>query len=321
MSSRTVKNPSVRTVLGDIAPSELGRLDYHEHLFQVTPLLAGDELDDERASGEEARLLLNAGIESMIEATPIGLGQRPHAVARVSQASGLHIIHTTGAHHGGHYPEGHWVRSLTEDELFERFRVDIESGFDSAVGDEPGAARPLTQPVRAGMVKAGVQYWKIGDFERRVLAAVGRTHVATGAPVMVHLDYGSAALEVLAILESHGVDPSSVVLAHIDRNLDAGFHIELADRGAYLGYDGMARHREAPDSAIIDCILRVVEAGRADRVLLGGDVARRSRYVSYGGIPGLAYLPERFIPRLERSVGPEALSCALINNPARLLAF
>jgi predicted metal-dependent phosphotriesterase family hydrolase len=26
---------SVRTVLGDIAPTDLGRTDYHEHLFQV----------------------------------------------------------------------------------------------------------------------------------------------------------------------------------------------------------------------------------------------------------------------------------------------
>jgi 5-phospho-D-xylono-1,4-lactonase len=41
---------SVRTVLGDIAPTDLGRTNYHEHLFQVTPLLAGDELDDETAA-------------------------------------------------------------------------------------------------------------------------------------------------------------------------------------------------------------------------------------------------------------------------------
>ncbi len=52
---------SVRTVLGDIAPTDLGRTNYHEHLFQVTPLLAGDELDDEDCSSREAGLLQRSG--------------------------------------------------------------------------------------------------------------------------------------------------------------------------------------------------------------------------------------------------------------------
>jgi predicted metal-dependent phosphotriesterase family hydrolase len=36
---------SVSTVLGDVAASDLGRTNYHEHLFQVSPLLPGDEPD------------------------------------------------------------------------------------------------------------------------------------------------------------------------------------------------------------------------------------------------------------------------------------
>ena len=34
----------IRTVLGDIDPTTLGPTNYHEHLFQVSPLLRGDEL-------------------------------------------------------------------------------------------------------------------------------------------------------------------------------------------------------------------------------------------------------------------------------------
>ena len=37
-------SPRVRTVLGDIEPGELGPTDYHEHLFQVSPLLAKSSL-------------------------------------------------------------------------------------------------------------------------------------------------------------------------------------------------------------------------------------------------------------------------------------
>ena len=73
----------VRTVLGDIAPEELGATDYHEHLVQVTPLLPGDDLDDERAKSAEAGLLVASGFQAMIDATPTGLGRDPAAVARI----------------------------------------------------------------------------------------------------------------------------------------------------------------------------------------------------------------------------------------------
>jgi phosphotriesterase-related protein len=112
-----------------------------------------------------------------------------------------------------------------------------------------------------------------------------------------------------------------VVLAHADRNLDPGLHAELAAAGAYLGYDGVARHREAPDSAILDCLERVVTAGAADQLLLGGDVARRTRYRAYGGLPGLDYLPSRFLPRVRDRLGAELLHRLLVTNPAKALAL
>ncbi len=176
-------------------------------------------------------------------------------------------------------------------------------------------------PIRAGIIKAGARYWEIGNFETKVLHAAAISHAATGASIMVHLDYGSASVEVLDLLGNLGVPASRIVLAHIDRNLDPGLHNELAARGAYLGYDGAARHREAPDSAIIRTIAAVAEAGHAERILLGGDVARSSRYIAYGGMPGLQYLPKRFIPRLEKELGTETMDLILRTNPARYLTF
>lgn len=60
----------VRMVLADIAPEALGPTNYHEHLFQSSPLLPGDELDQELYSGREAALLYAAGMTAMVEATP-----------------------------------------------------------------------------------------------------------------------------------------------------------------------------------------------------------------------------------------------------------
>lgn len=75
---------TVRTVLGDISSERLGRCDYHEHLFQVSPLLVGDELDDEQASMQEAESLRRGGIDVFIDATPTSLGRNPRGVARIS---------------------------------------------------------------------------------------------------------------------------------------------------------------------------------------------------------------------------------------------
>lgn len=313
----------VRTVLGDIEPESLGPTNYHEHLFQSSPLLPGDELDDELLSGREAALLRGAGMAAMVEATPLGLGRNPAATARIAAATGLHIVATTGAHREAHYPAEHWLRGASEEELARRFTVELTAGCgapeESADGPGPDAGGRV--PLRAGLLKAGIGYWSITAFERRVLAAVAVAHSFTGAPVMVHLEFCTAAHELLDLLAAAGVPETRVILAHADRNPDPGLHLELATRGAYLGYDGMARPIGRTDSEIITLAEHVIAGGGGSRLLLGGDVARRTRYVSYGGMPGLAYLSERFVPRLADRVGTVAVDRILSENAARVLQW
>jgi len=312
---------AARTVLGDLPGSALGRVDYHEHLFQVTPLLPGDELADEDASAGEARLLRGSGFATMVDATPTGLGRDPAALARISATVGLGVVATTGAHREAHHA-GSWLLDCTAAELADRFTADLTTGLPAA--DAPvrrsAALAPDGAPVRAGMLKAGIGYWSISAFERRVLDAVADVHGRTGAPVTVHLEHGSAAVEVLDLLAAGGVGADAVVLAHVDRNPDPGLHAELAARGAYLGYDGMARHRSWPDQVLLDCLVDAAGRGARDRIVLGGDVARSTRYVAYGGMPGLAYLGERFVPRLARAGGDDLVTAVLETNPQRLLA-
>ena len=344
-STASVAGRRARTVLGDREAAGLGAVDYHEHLFQASPLLAGDELDDEAASTAEAASLAASGFDAMVDATPTALGRDPAALARASAASGLAVVATTGAHREVHYGAGHWLTGLSQDAMAARFTADVVEGMPvrdapqhrdgRPAADGSGDARagalavgPDGAPVRAGMLKAGVGYWSVTAFERRVLGAVAAAHRASGAPVMVHTEHASATHEVLDVLAGEGVDADAVVLAHVDRCPDPGLHAELAARGAYLGYDGPARHRDHPDSAVLACLVRTAALGAAERILLGGDVARATRYRHYpartpadpvAGRPGLAYLGERFVPRLAAAGGEELCAAVLRANPQRLL--
>lgn len=317
----------VRTVLGDIDPALLGRVDYHEHLFQVSPLLPGDELDDETASGDEATLLQASGFETMVDATPIGLARNPAALARISAATGLHIVATTGRHREAHYGSEHPMHGWTADRLADLFVADITRGMPThdealmAALDAPLATAPDGGPVRAGLLKGGADYWRISPFERTTLLAVAKAHRTTGVAIMVHLEFCTAAHEVLDLLAAEGVASDRVVLAHADRDPDPGLHMSLAERGAHLGYDGFARPRTRSDAELLELTVAVVERGGGDRIVLGGDVARRTRYIAYGGMPGLAYLGARYVPRLRAAVGDEMVDQMLVATPARLLTL
>jgi predicted metal-dependent phosphotriesterase family hydrolase len=307
---------TIRTVTGDLRAAEVGRVDCHEHLFQVTPLLPGDDLTDEAASTTEAGYLARSGFDAMVDATPFGLGRRPLALLHASRTARLLIVATTGAHRSEHYADQSWVLELSTDDMVARFRADVIDGMPPV--DRPQASEKRTD-ARAGVLKAGIGYWRIDAFERRVIEAVGEVHRETGCPVMVHTEFATAAHEVLDLLHQDGVPPDRVVLAHVDRNPDPGLHAELASRGAYLGYDGAARARSAPDSVILNCLASVVAAGHAGSLLIGGDVARATRYRAYGGMPGLEYLGTRFLPRLRKVTGDAVVETIIRTNPQRLL--
>ena len=99
----------ISTVRGDIQPAELGRTNVHEHLLMRSPLLRGEELDNLERSAAEASEMHNAGIDALVELTPIGLGRDPHGIVKIAELSGLQIVLATGIHQQAHNSPEHWI--------------------------------------------------------------------------------------------------------------------------------------------------------------------------------------------------------------------
>jgi len=306
----------VRTVLGDLDPAALGRTDYHEHLLHRSPLLPGDDLDDAELSRQETEALRDSGFDALVDLTPLGLGREPLQLAAISRATGVHVVGATGVHRHQHYATDHPVHGWSEEDLVDCFVTELMEGFRA---DPFGGTDTLE--ARAGVIKVGTGYWQITSFEERVLAAAGEAHRRTGAPVVCHTELGTAVWEAADLLERNGLSRDKLVLAHIDRNPDPGLHAELAASGVYLGYDGPARPKYWPDSTLVDCLVAVADRGGRDRLLLGGDVARRSSFAAYGGMPGMAYLGRRFVPRVREAGGDDLVHALLVANPARAFSF
>ena len=294
----------VRTVRGDVDPSELGPTDAHEHLFFVTPLQPGDEFTDVERAIEEAQTLVAAGGRALVDWTPLGLGRDPGGLLRVSEATGLHVVAATGVHRDAHYLHDDPLRSVTVEALAERFVADV------------GGAE-----VRSGVIKVGASYHRLQPLEQKAFAAAAEAHRRTGVPVCVHTEHGTMGLGIVERLHELGVAPASVVLAHLDRNPDAVEHAETGATGAWLQLDGPGRTKYWPDSTILQLIADLAERGLAGQLLLGGDTGRSSTMRAYGGGPGLDYVFARFKPRLERELGEELSHRIFVDNPARAFAF
>lgn len=289
------------TVLGPVPASELGVTDAHDHLFLRSPALPGQDFGDVEAAIAEVS---GAGLNTIVEVTPIDLGRDPAGMRTVSQRTGVHVIAATGYHRDAHYPRGHWIYDATIDELAAPILDDIKVGMDKG-------------PARAGVIKAGASYQHISAAEERRLVAAAIGSKETGAPILVHTEIGTCGHEIIDVLTREGVKPDRIILAHLDRNPDVELHGEIARRGVWLEYDTPGRIKYRPDSQLLE----LIAAGSKDQIMLGLDLGRRDYFRAYGGGPGLGYLTQTFAPRLRRRIGEDAVHTILVANPARAFAM
>lgn len=302
----------IRTVLGDIPATQLGICYPHEHLFGAPPAHLQEAdfiLDDPTAVIQELSAFQQAGGQALVDMSTVDYNRDIQQLRRTARATGIHIIAATGFNKDRFSKP--LVDQMTDEALDALLLKDVTSGIDNTT-------------CCAGVLKAASTLNTISATAQRVFESVARIHNQTGIPISTHTEAGTMALAQVQLLTDHGVAPTSLIIGHLDRNLDWSYILDVAQTGVFLGFDQISKEKYFPDALRISFILRLIEAGHGHQILLSGDLARRSYWPAYGfgNGPGLTYILWRFIPWLiEAGVAPELARSILTDNPAKALSF
>jgi len=275
-------------------------------MFWVT-WVTNEVLNDEDLAVEEAMLFKKAGGSSIVDVTNMGLRRDAQALRRIAERTGLNIIMGCGWYREPFYPPELKQRS-TNDLAAEMIR-DITKG----VGDTG---------IKAGIIgEIGVNTDYISPAEERVLRAAARAHKATGAAISTHGEVCPIGLAQLDMLEEEGVDLRRVIVGHADSYLRLDYHEGIAQRGAYVQYDGIGRKHIYPDHRRVSMLVEMIKRGYVEHLLLATDRCWRSDLHAYGGV-GYDHILVNFLPMLRQAgVSEGQIHIITVENPKRVLPF
>lgn len=339
-----------QTVLGAVLPEELGITLMHEHIFldirrpahspnprpgewdpaaqdpltletlaavrRGRPNAENDILGDEALMLDEVGDFVRQGGGTMVEVTPRGVGRDAAALARLSRASGLHLVMGSSWYQKDLHPRG--FADMSVEELTAQIVTDLVPGVD-------GTGIP------AGIIgEVGAEGDPIHPEEMRSVRAAGRAAALTGAPVTLHMGgFGEEKLRVLDALEAVGADPGGVVFGHAGTIADdMPLARRILARGAsveadFLGTTGSPWGTLFPftDRQVARGFAELVADGWGEQLVLGGDVCQRVQLRRWGG-HGYGYIVDHFLPTLaEFGVTEADLERIMVVNPARILGF
>ena len=336
----------LRAVLGDVEAERSGVILPHEHLYcDLRPLAGREAIRDSVAEIERAELPLlsaaqEAGVTTLVEPTPPGIGRDPLLLRRLSERSFIDVIAATGLYKEPLLPRRAYDRSV--EELADWFVFEISVGILPVTGDSYLGQSLLSDealgkatdalnetPVRAGVIKLASSNEGLQEVEAKALRAAVQAQKRTGVAMVSHSPSGRAFQQQLDVVEEVGGDPGRFVQVHANADKDFSLHLAALRRGAWVEYDGIGGSRDGDDWHL-DLVRRVLDAGYAERVLLSQDVVGWRAGTATGGNVNDAgkpkkrygFLVEEFVPRLrDAGVGEGTVRQILVENPRRLLAI
>lgn len=299
------------TTLGPKSASELGTILPHEHVF--VDLRTWDQPGYAQAETAEVIRLMApelekaraAGVTALVECSPVGVGRRADILKAVSEAAGFPIVAPTGIYREPWVPA--WAHAAAEAELREWMHRELEDQIEGS-------------GVQAGFVKLSAGDDGLTPTEAKILRAAAQAAAASGAAIGSHTIRGRVVRDQLDILDSCGFSPERFIWIHAQVEPDEAHNLEMARRGAWIEYDSIGDGNS--DQRILSRVLRMLEAGLGDRILLSHDRGWYDPAQPGGGVPRpFTYLSKHFLPKLDAAGVDEGtirkLTC---DNPFRAFA-
>jgi phosphotriesterase-related protein len=262
----------IQTLGGPLDTSSLGRVLMHEHIFNLSPEVQGcypgfhgwdPEVEIPKAQ-QTLSELKQAGYDTIVELSVLGLGRDVHLMQRAVEGTGLQVTLATGLYTYDVLPRlWHFMGPGTlldgDEPLDELFRRDIEEGIQGT-------------DIKAAMLKCAVDHDGLTDHVQRVLRACCRVHHQTNTPMTVHTHAPTErGLDVIKVLKEEGVDPHRVVLAHCGDSADIDYLEKLLQSGATLGMDRFGLNILLGFEDRVNTVAALCESGYDDRMILSHD--------------------------------------------------
>ena len=313
----------IRTVLGDISADKLGHVQCHEHIFlekdksyEVSSVLY---MDDFEKSLGELNDYKEAGGGTIVDAQPVLSGRMAENLIKASKKSGVNIVASTGFHKAVFYYDDSYIFTDDEDKITQLYIDEIK---DAMLGSKSISA--VKVPAKAGMIKTAVDSFGIAGEKvyEKLFSAAANACTSTGAPVMCHIEKGADALETVEFFTKRGVDPSHIIICHLDRaKYDKVYHKEVLATGVYFDYDTVNRLKYLSHEQELEIIAAMLEAGYGDKIMLSLDTTN-ARLRAYGADMGLDYILKSFIPMMKKyGISDEDILKMTKENAKKALSF
>ena len=313
-------SPHVITVLGPVAPEELGIVAIHEHIGYGMP---GSELDSRWWKSPEQRYeetipKLRAfhehGGGTFVDATGICNGRDLDYYKSLSAKTGVHIVASTGFV-GGDTALAFFAQASVE-YLTRQFVHEITVGIG-------------TSGARAGIIKVGVSRGgRMTELDKRIYRAAARAACETGVSILTHLAIDAE--PAVEIFNEEGLDLDRVLFGHADDgpNHSLTKHEWIFAQGARIGFDTFGYETELEDPPFwararkerMDHFMRLVTAGYLDQLLVSADA--KCSPLGWPGVKGhtVNYIFEVMIPDMRRAGMDDAgIRRLLIDLPTQFL--
>ncbi len=265
-------NSSVNGILGAIKTEKLGRTLIHEHVvtccdWSLRMALGSIYCEDEilyAMTVKQLKKAKDAGIDTIVDGTPINLGRDIPMMRRAASEVGIQIIASSGFYHD----ENAILLWKSEDEIYRLLYRDCTEGMTDTDS-------------LPGILKCAVDLKGFTPYVCKILRVTARVSRELDLPIFCHtIPQQEQGGQLLDIMEENQVAPSSVICGHSGDHDDLDYLESLARRGCYLGFDCFGITDKYPSTTLdnrVETLYQMCVRGWADRILISHD------YVPYSG--------------------------------------